>query len=229
MRTQFGSVTRDSDICVICGQRSATTKEHIPPKGIFLERPEQFLTVPSCPQCNHDTKLDDEYFRQVLSAASFTDEGQAVWKQKVAVKFPETPATQAGLRSQLIRFPVDAPGLGSVEVPALLAKANRINTVVDKMVRGLYWFHSANLLPPEIPVQVGMLNVTELAEYFDDPERLRVFRKAQLGLYRDPEVMRTFFYNGAIGPEGSMWYLFFYRQNALIAWTLHPKSAPAAT
>ncbi len=38
-----------ADICGYCGSASATTRDHIPPKGIFAPpRPDDLITVPSC-------------------------------------------------------------------------------------------------------------------------------------------------------------------------------------
>ena len=54
--------------CVYCGERDATTEDHIPPKCLFgLPLPSTLIKVPSCFQCN-STSRDDEYFRIALSS-----------------------------------------------------------------------------------------------------------------------------------------------------------------
>ena len=48
VKAQFGKEIRESAVCVLCGSRDATTREHIPPQSLFLEKPRQFLAVPAC-------------------------------------------------------------------------------------------------------------------------------------------------------------------------------------
>src|SRR5262245_21112273 len=55
-------------ICGYCGRAEATTRDHIPPKAIFLvPRPSDLITVPSCASCNHGASDSDELFRAYLS------------------------------------------------------------------------------------------------------------------------------------------------------------------
>lgn len=56
-----------SDICVICGLNKATTKDHIPPKGLFKGLNSQLITVPACLTCNAGTSSEDEDFRFYIS------------------------------------------------------------------------------------------------------------------------------------------------------------------
>src|SRR5262245_19960527 len=109
MRTQFGKDIRESDVCVLCGERPATTKEHIPPKSIFRKSPPDDVSVPACERCNNSTKLEDEYLRQVTTGASFTEEGREVWRQKVRPKLPLFPKTRAGLQKGLAAGTVTIP------------------------------------------------------------------------------------------------------------------------
>ena len=219
MRVQFGKLIRESKTCVVCGVASATTREHIPPRSIFLKAPPAYLVVPACKQCNETTKRDDEYLRHVMTAASGTPEALELWSKKVAAKFHSFPATRVGLKNRLATAPIRLPGLGVVPVRVLLAEAERINRVTRKMVRGLFWFHNGERLSDDVPIHVQMWNSVQLAERFNDPQQMAVLRKTALGAYRDPEVMRSFFYQGAIEGHTSLWYFFFYRQNALVAYT----------
>jgi hypothetical protein len=53
--------------CVYCGERDATTMDHIPPRCLFDRQPATLIKVPSCFPCNNGASMDDEYFRTVLS------------------------------------------------------------------------------------------------------------------------------------------------------------------
>ena len=82
MKTQFGKKILESEICVLCGENKATTKEHMPPKSLFTTNPTEYLLVPACPECNNSTKLNDEYLLQVMSAGSLWGHGIDVWNKK---------------------------------------------------------------------------------------------------------------------------------------------------
>jgi hypothetical protein len=219
MRTQFGNVIRDSDVCVLCGERPATSKEHIPPQSIFLEKPREYLCVPACDECNQSTKLEDDYLRQVMAGSAWTDEGLDVWRKKVKPKFRQFPATRIGLKNNLTTGSIMIPSVGPIKVDILKADAARIQTSVRKMVQGLYWFHSGRLGPPGDTFYVDMLNVAQVDSYLRDPVYARVVAQTGIGVYQDARVVRSFFYRGGITPENSLWYFAFYRQNILIAYT----------
>ncbi len=104
--------------------------------------------VPACSSCNNSTKLDDEYFRQIRSMSSKTDEGLRVWKERVVPKFEDRPATRAGLREQLGPAEVFRKDIGRLVLPGVWADAKRIDRVLKKMVWGLYWWHEGKLLAP---------------------------------------------------------------------------------
>lgn len=64
---------RNGNLCVYCGN-AATTRDHVPPKGIFLEpRPHNLITVPACNECNGGFSEDDEKFRNYVSFAVSAD------------------------------------------------------------------------------------------------------------------------------------------------------------
>ena len=91
----------NSGICSICGEEQELTREHIPPKGIFLKpRPKNTITVFSCEKCNNDTKLDDKYFRFWVTAGAHPNSKLgAVWKNKVVgSSFKRSPALLKKIR-----------------------------------------------------------------------------------------------------------------------------------
>jgi len=219
MRTQFGNVIRDSDVCVLCGDRPATSKEHIPPQSIFLENPRDYLLVPACDNCNGGTKLDDDYLLHVMAGAGWTEEALETWRAKVKPRFLDHPGTRIGLRNNLVRGSISIPNVGRVHVDILKADAVRIQTSVRKMVWGLYWFHTGHIRPPGDIFEVFMLNVAQVTPYLNDPDNARAVAMTGVGVYQDADVIQRFFYRAGITPENSLWYFVFYRQNVLIAYT----------
>jgi hypothetical protein len=133
-------------ICAYCGEK-ATTRDHVPPKGLFLKPlPTDLVTVPSCSRCNHGASGDDRTFRNHLSirVGGFRTTGPArrLWVEK---GMPSIRKNRADLRQIAISArPVAcySPGgiyLGQgVAVPFDKAAHDR---VVTRIVRGLYWHH----------------------------------------------------------------------------------------
>ena len=219
MKIQFGKTKRESAVCVLCGEREATTREHIPPQSLFIENPREYLVVPSCGECNHSTKLDDEYLMQVMSGAAHVGQGRKVWKEKAAPKFKDFPKTQAGLRSSTTLRKLDIDGRGEMILPMMDLDVKRINTNIRKLVFGLYWFHSGNLLDTSTDIKIEYFNIVEFQKYFEEIRLLALDEQIALGVYQEHDVMETFFYMAAISETSSLWYFSFFKQNVIIATT----------
>ena len=219
LRAQFGSIIRASEVCVICSDRPATTKEDVPPQSLFLEVPREYLRVPACYQCNNSTKLEDEYLRHVMTGCAWTPEGREMWRRKVKPKLRSRPGTRIGLSRDLITIPLALPNLGTVPHPGLRVDANRIQVSLRKMVWGLYWFHTGRLLQPHEPMKITFHDIRTASTILESPEVEALFRQTAAGVYRNPDVIRTFFYTGRIMPERSVWFFFFYRQVVIAAFT----------
>jgi hypothetical protein len=219
MRIQFGKIIRESDVCVLCGERKATTREHIPPQSLFIKKPREYLVVPCCKECNNSTKLDDEYLRQVMAGASLIGQGRNVWKNKVAPKFKDFPKTQAGLRENLTFQIVRFGAFERVIFPAMKIDAERVSKSVRKMVWGLYWFHSGRILGPTTELSVNYLDTLHGPEYLRSPAVRNMVNQTVMGVYQDPVVMNTFFYTGVIDQNISVWFFNIYKQSLLVAIT----------
>jgi hypothetical protein len=71
-----------SGLCIYCGQRPATTKDHVPPKSFFAQpRPDNLITVPCCYQCNAGYGTDDERVRNILTSQDATEDHTAIREQ----------------------------------------------------------------------------------------------------------------------------------------------------
>lgn len=214
-KTKFG-------ICSICGKKDELTREHIPPKGIFLSpRPKNTITVFSCKKCNHDTKLDDEYFRFWVTAGAHPQSKLAeVWKNKVAgSSFRRSPALLKKIQNdhkRLIEQHSKTP-LKTYDdeiVPdELLSRcymvyAERINRVACKIVRGLYFHHFSEPLPNNVELTVSNKPI-------DLDIRIKIIksRKGMVG-GEEGEFIYWFKFDDT-EPYFSRWVLFFYLQNYL--------------
>jgi hypothetical protein len=149
-----------SEVCVICGVAQAETLDHVPPKAFFKGvKNAQLLTVPACALCNNGSSSDDEDVRFYISALigrqNFASD--ALWrdgahktilrKKRLRDSFLESAREvqgrdESGLRSPRIQF---------------LVPERPYHRVFARTTRGLYFVHSARILPAEIPVSVNML------------------------------------------------------------------------
>src|SRR5262245_58432042 len=54
--------------CYLCGAIENLTRDHVPPKSIFAPGTPNLITVPCCSKCNESNSMDDESFRNWVSA-----------------------------------------------------------------------------------------------------------------------------------------------------------------
>lgn len=153
-----------TDICYLCGDE-ATTRDHIPPKGIFPRPlPNNLVTVPACAQCNNEAAGDDEYFRTTMSMLGYPGTVAArVWTERVVgSQFLRRPALRNALSSSLSLVEVRSPEglyLGQAHQVKVLAK--RVNSVVERILRGLYSHHYPETsLHSGVVVEINMIRPT---------------------------------------------------------------------
>lgn len=144
---------KNKKICVYCGQSDPETKDHVPPKGIFaLSRPTNLKTVPCCQKCHSNTSKDDEYFRTMLAMRHDTFDHPDV--QGVLPKVYRSLAykEQRGFLKSILKTIEEK----EVKTPAgiYLGKKsfydvdfNRLDSVVERIVRGLYSVQNQNIYP----------------------------------------------------------------------------------
>src|SRR6516225_8918075 len=59
--------------CVLCGERPATTMDHVPPKALFLQPRPKLITVPACAICNRGTSEAKAKFMVYMSVKRGND------------------------------------------------------------------------------------------------------------------------------------------------------------
>ena len=200
-----------SEICVLCGLRQATTRDHVPPRGFFKGLEAQFITVPACSQCNNGASSDDEDMRFFVS--------MQVGKQALgAAQLWDSAALKSVKRKHSLRRQVvdtarevavtDPQGQRvvrlAVEVPARL-----YNTVFGRTTRGLYFHHTGRLLPPQVRVQVWPLTSTP------DLEVLQPLIQQEVA----GGALSYWYGVAAEEPHSSLWLYRFYAQHWIQACT----------
>jgi hypothetical protein len=165
-----------SETCVICGIRPAETVDHVPPKCFFKGVTNaQLRTVPSCWACNNGASSDDEDMRFYISAQ--------IGKQNPASKVlwddgaHKTIKRKIKLRSSFLANVRDVEVLeqdGSIKNRlAFLVPISTYQRVLERITRGLYFFHTGRILPVNVAVFATMLADTPDMET-EDIRRLKI-------------------------------------------------------
>lgn len=147
-----------SSICVICGNRPATTVEHIPPRGFFKGVVGQFLTVPACNICNNGSSEDDETLRNYIS--------MQIGKPTISAKYLwEKGAYKSILRSTKLRSAFlktthevkvkNEDGSTNTRL-AFYVEESLYQRVFERITRGLYFRHTEKLLPADTRIKVNL-------------------------------------------------------------------------
>jgi len=122
---------------------------------------ENLITVEACWDCNNAYSTDDEYFRVAVAVQGATrSSGLRIWKDKVVgSSFRRSAKLRSAVAQTLFPMPVVSPAglyLGNVE--CVTFDSQRVNRVIEKIVRGLYRHHHPEvLLGAEVRMDVDMV------------------------------------------------------------------------
>jgi hypothetical protein len=147
--------------CVICGEREAKSRDHVPPKGIFCRpRPGNLVRVPACSQCNNRASDLDERFRVYLGMhVTSNDEAGARFYREEALR---TLRHNRALREEILSKA--EPTYLATESGVIHGWAFRIawdsaahDAIVERTIRGLYYHHFGEVLGSGVSVKVQWL------------------------------------------------------------------------
>jgi hypothetical protein len=159
---------RRSRACAYCGQSGPTTKDHVPPKGIFPKpRPADLITVPACPECHSQSGRDDEYLRLILACQDLTGAHQSIQRLQDSVVRGLTRSRQAGLLRQLQRGTHKEVLFGPRGEPVIqrtlfMMNRLRIDEIMRRIVRGLYFHETGTILPSAVAIDVLFVDHIQL-------------------------------------------------------------------
>jgi len=147
-----------SKICSICGKKPATTRDHIPPKGIFPKpRPSDLITVPACRSCNKSTSDPDEVFKVFIGVAGGHGvEGERMFKDQTIQTLQHNERLKREIASTLRDVWVKTPaGIILGKKPAVLLNSKVHNQIIEKMIRGLHFHHTGNILGDQADISIN--------------------------------------------------------------------------
>lgn len=198
-----------SRLCTYCRLRPAETDDHVPPKCLFPQpRPSNLITVPSCGICNQGASADEEYFlaSMMFTEAGSSPAGRALWQQKLRRMYAKNLGLRYRIAASLTQVNLVTPaGLFLGRRLAQNPDFARLEKVVVKIVRGLYYMEHGASLSPQTTVEALFLRSDQEREAAQKYGRmLKDGQRAWPGIftYRANRV--------ADYPQGSMWELRFY-------------------
>lgn len=143
-------------ICFICGKGGADSKDHIPPKNIFLpenrNKGHDLITVPAHIKCNKSFEKDDENFQFFLTIPGFWNDQKArdLWEKKVfkGLSRPETTGYREYINSLMEPIQIVNEKREIIADTALVKiDSDRVNRVLERIARGLYYYENQTILP----------------------------------------------------------------------------------
>jgi hypothetical protein len=172
--------------CIYCGKYATLTDDHIPPKNLFPKpRPSDLITVPSCSMCNLGASKDDEYLRLTLTLREDVFPTQAA--QKVipfvyrSLKKPKKIGFQQALFGSMREVYLRSrSGLYIGKRPAYDVDLKRINNVVERITKGLFYHEQEKPVPSNYVTHTFAI---EEMEYFPPEPREYLFEKVFPSLF----------------------------------------------
>jgi hypothetical protein len=201
-----------SEICVICETRKATTRDHIPPKGLFIGVKEpQLITVPACRVCNNGDSDKDEVLRLYISLqiGKQQPETELLW-DKGAYKSLErkTKLCKELTASICENESVDYNGNSVIGI-GFYADSSIYQAVFERTTRGLYFHHTGRILPQTTQISVKPL----LTQPKLDTADLNLLKKNSIG---GEACVYTF---GIENENNSLWLYEFYGAHWILVMT----------
>lgn len=149
-------------VCVYCAKNPGVTDDHVPPKSFFPQpRPSNLITVPACNKCNSGAAMDEDYFLAtfMFSEAGITDAGKTLWRQRLHRMFHKNLGLRRKIAEGLSYRSMATPtGIHLGRRITLQYDERRFHPVIQKIVRGLYYFEYGESLPAETELMTLFLS-----------------------------------------------------------------------
>ena len=211
--------------CCYCGLRVAETRDHVPPRAVFLRPlPGNMVTVPACRHCNRRFGVLDEEIRVNLSIVMQveTPATSRFWQQHALPTIRRKRRMRNAIVASMRKVQVTTPGglhLGDVTVSPWDREHH--NAFFERVARGLYFHHFGEILGHSVGVMVRRGGI------YDD------------GFRALAEGLNKYCAQGSIGgdqfiyrygraddaPTASVWFMAFHR-SYLVAVLTEPAMRP---
>ena len=167
---------KTKQICYLCGtsiEKGQLSREHVPPKAFYPKNVRAGLNLQALfahKICNEDYRKDEEYFQHTL-LIEVLNQKSPITKQLLSdlrrrSRKPQTPA----LMRKILKGASNVTP-GGIHLPKKVLQVEvdqlRIERVVLKIVRGLFYIENGNFLPLENAKDIRFcLNKNEVPELY---------------------------------------------------------------
>jgi hypothetical protein len=212
-----------NEVCIYCQQSTATTRDHVPPKGIFGKpRPSDLIVVPACDACNTSFEKDDDYFLTLSMEwqASQTTGGGKVTQSRLRSMNRGNGAGRGlwwPIFDTMQRVEILTPGGIYVgDTLAINLNVKRITNTINRTIRGLFYEVTKRMLP--VGDSVRSVPMEKFTGSRDFVQHLPCLPARTVG--GDVFHFRYLLYDD--DPLRSFWYLEFYRRWEFVGFTAWP-------
>ena len=215
----MGTKKQKKCIYAYCGQDGIVTRDHIPPKNLFPSpRPSDLITVPCCFSCHEGWSDDDEYFRAMILSSELTESHpDAVKATETFLQSLRRPQHEKFL-SQIwssMHYYVNVYTKSKLYLgvrPAIKYERDRMDRVITRIVRGLFFKETGNVFPgtPSIITAMSDQISDKMVEIIQSVKNFRPWVSAGNTVFK---------YTVAFVPEDqrySQWVMFFYNRLPII-------------
>jgi hypothetical protein len=213
---QYISPDGQTILCYLCGERQATTDDHVPPQNLFPNNAQfKGFKVPACRDCNNGLAKDDEYLRDVLTMGCINADALQVLREKTIPSMRRPWAQLQRVRKQdrilarTFQAPMNSPGgLHLQPKLAIQFDTERIDRVCARIVRGLYYELAKQPFAKECEIVPKLLSANQVGDRIEELKQLGypvagyagddMFFYAMWGLLEDRYMTSTWllrFYN----------------------------------
>ncbi len=200
-------------ICYLCGKQIVEdgNEDHVPPKQFFGKELRRQLnpdltTLHTHKKCNSSFQLDEEYFvASLMPLIQESESGRSIYND---VKRRYDRGKNVGLVSRVYEeFDSNPSGL-ILPNDKILKRFDRtrINRIIWKITRGLYYIENCLLLPEETNHKILYTFPGE------EPPKWFVYLKGMKGKSNYPDVFDYLYLKETQDITGSIWVLLLWNQ-----------------
>ena len=209
-KTQFRAPPKK---CVYCGQAVDHTRDHVPPRSLFMEPlPQGLIAVPACAACNGGFSQLDTAFKEWLGFALGVSDADRnrYWNEKLLPTVRNNQKRRREIVDGLYPVRVRVPNqVAPVELHALNIDADIQERMIIRLVRGLWFKEFRQILPAEVPISQMRLDSPKGMEEFTQRCKWRhLENQFSYGVGTDREHEWT-----------SCWFFLFHGGNFSMAYT----------
>lgn len=142
----------------MCGKEKATTVDHVPPKGIYPKPRSNNInlnTVPACAKCNNESSAEDEIFKILigLETGEYRENTESVI-ESMAKTLGANKKLGKDIFSSAKSISLENEQGVCKEVVAVTFETETYSKVISKIVRGLYWQETGEILSENAKITV---------------------------------------------------------------------------